>query len=79
MEQSTRTRQGSELFDNGNQGDIGQTSNSAATCIDIRAHADELDMGIMLGACRHGVNCGWVMMGPEFGHDGRCMGWSLRP
>lgn len=30
-------------------GDIGQTSNSAATCRDIRAHADELDLGVILG------------------------------
>lgn len=30
-------------------GDIGQTQNSAATCRDIRAHADELDLGVILG------------------------------
>ena len=30
-------------------GDLGQTSNSAATCRDIRAHADDLDLGLILG------------------------------
>lgn len=49
----SRGETGSQLFHSGSQGDIGQTTNSAATCRDIRAHADELDMGIMLGACGH--------------------------